>query len=137
MRSYNVSLGIGGIKYTTAVKIRKDAMEYWWDYYENDAYKIKNDIITSSWLADNDTFNAKYATFLVSNILMRWKREWIDISNNPWVICTLYNLGNPTKKQPHENPQVWGAVIPIGKGKYTYGEIAVWIYQYLQFKDIP
>ena len=127
LRSYNVSLGIGGIKVTTAQKIKRDANVYW--------YWHRLWAISASWLADNDALNAQYATFLVNNIATRRRLSGYDISKNPGVLCTLYNLGNPTKKQPHENPQVGWAVIPIGKWKYTYGEIAVWIYQILQIKD--
>ena len=125
LRSYNTSLGIGGIKLTTANQIKKDAIKY--GYLD-----LRNDVITSSWLADNDAFNAKYATFLVYNIINRRAKEWVDISNNPGVVCTLYNMWNDPKKEPHQNPLIGWAVIRVWNKNFVYGWLAQWAYRYLK-----
>jgi hypothetical protein len=47
LRSYNISLGIGGIKFETAQKIRDQACKYWYgDDFMRD--EICNDVITST-----------------------------------------------------------------------------------------
>lgn len=126
LRSYNTSLGIGGIKLTTAKDIKKNTIDYgMWEY-------VKDDVLTSSWLADNDALNAKYATFLVYNIMTRWIEDWHNISDKPWVICTLYNMWNAKEKAPHANPLIGGSVIRVGKKNFVYGWLAQWAYRYLK-----
>ena len=124
LRSYNVSLGIGWIKVTTANQVKRDTKVQLWI--------ILTDVISSSWLMDNDKLNAKYATFLVKNIITRRQLSWYDISNNPWVVCTIYNIGNTKGKQPNNNPQVWWSIININWKEFVYGWIAMWIYWYLK-----
>lgn len=129
-RSYDISLWIGGIKVTTANKIKKDAITFWNKDYVGD------DIITADKLIKDDWFNAKYAVFLVSNILNRWMREdsdvKIDLSKNPWVIATLYNMWNPEDKPPHKDPQIGWALIRVGNRSYSYWGLGMAIYWYLK-----
>lgn len=135
LRSYNVSLWIGWIKIETAKRIKKDAIEYWykrWPFDNMWKLRLWDDIITSSWLADNDAFNAKYSTFLVKNIITRRKNAWYDISHNPWIVWTLYNMGNDKDKIPHNNPKIWGSIINIWNNKYVYWGISMVVYWYLK-----
>ena len=134
LRSYNVSLGIGWIKLDTAYRIRKDAIEYAYSKWpiDNMAKVRLRDIITTSSLSDNDRINAIYATFLVKNIITRWKLSWYDISNKPGVVCTLYNMWNDEDKVPHKDPKVWWAIIPINWNNYTYWAIWMGIYYHLK-----
>lgn len=128
LRSYNVSLGIGWIKLDTAYKIRADAIEYKYDWFDN----ILPEMPSASWLADNDRLNAIYATYLIKNIIVRRQLSWYYIGDKPWVVCTLYNMWNHKDKIPHENPKVWWAIIPIWWKNYTYWAIWMWVYYYLK-----
>jgi hypothetical protein len=93
-------LGIGGIKVYTATLIKKDAINYGY------GSGLQNDKITEYDLANDDDFNAKYAVYLVKNILTRREKADLDISDNPGVICTLYNMGNHPNKEPHKYPKI-------------------------------
>ena len=125
-RSYNVSLWIGGIKIETAYQIKDMAIKYWyWDW-------IKNEIVSYSWLADNDRLNAKFATYQVKNIITRRKLAGYDISKNPWVVCTIYNIWNREDKKPNNNPQIWWSIIRIWNKDYVYWWLAMWVYWYLK-----
>lgn len=127
-RSYNTSLWLWWIKVTTAQQVRGNAIDYWYDYFD----QLLPDIITSNKLIKDDDFNAKYATYLVKNIIYRWQLSGYDISNNPGVVCTLYNLGNRIDKVPNANPQIWGSVIRVGNHDYTYGWLSMGVYRYLK-----
>lgn len=134
LRSYNVSLGIWWIKLTTAFRTRDEALKNAYRKWpiDNMAKVWLRDAITTSGLADNDELNATYATFLVKNIITRRQNEWVDIDNNPWVICTLYNFGNDPRKKPHKDPQIWGSIINIWGKDFTYWWLAMWAYRYLK-----
>jgi len=125
-RSYDTSLWLGGIKVTTANQIKRDAVRYWYGTW------LLNDSITSDWLIHNDKLNAKYATYLVKNIITRRQLSWYDISNQPWVVCTLYNMGNDIRKQPNPNPKIGGSIIHIWNRDYYYWEISAIIYWYIK-----
>lgn len=126
LRSYDVSFWIWGIKLTTAYKIKNDAIKYW--YWED----LRWDVITEEKLSSDDSFNAKYATYLVKNILTRREKDWYDISKNPWVVWTLYNMWNDKNKKPNWDPKIWWSIININWNKYTYWWISMWLYRYLK-----
>lgn len=128
-RSKDVSLGLWGIKLGTAYKIQRDAISYG---YGDD---IKNYTITENGLIHDDVLGAKLATLLVKNTITRRSLSWFDISKNAWVIGTLYNMGNPQKKEPHENPQIWWSIIEIDGKEFSYGEISLGMYNYLNKID--
>ena len=127
-RSYDVSVWIAGIKLWTARKIRTDALAYG---YGDD---LKNVQITEAAITNDDVLSAKLATLLVKNIVHRWALSWIDLSHNAWVVWTLYNMWNPLKKVPHEDPKIWGSVIKIDDQEFVYGEISLAMYNYLKQK---
>lgn len=125
-RSYDVSLGIWGIKVSTANQIKRDAIKYWyWD-------ELKYDVITDRRLTEDDEFNAKYATYLVKNIIHRWELEGHDISGMPGVIGTLYNMGNDKRKSPHATPQIGWTVVTLNWREFTYWGLVMGIYWYFK-----
>jgi len=124
-RSHNVSVGIAWLKLNTAFRIKKDAIKYWY------GDGIKNIVITEDILANNDKTSGVYATYLVKNIIHRWWLSWVDISQEAWIIWTLYNMWNDVKKIPHKDPKIWWAIITIEWHQFTYWEISLWIFNYL------
>ena len=128
LRSYNISLGIGGIKVSTAKRIAKDAQRY--GYGDVFLSGKKLDLISNLTISDYRQWI--YPTYLVKNIITRRSLSWYDISHNPGIVGTLYNMGNPIDKPPHADPEIWGAVITIGKHKYVYWWIAMGLYRYLK-----
>lgn len=124
-RSYDISVWIAWLKVGTARKIKKDAIAYWY-WEELEKYTLSEENI-----AKNDELSAKLAVYLVKNIIHRWELAWYDISSNPGVIWTLYNMWNPDKKEPHADPQIWWSVVDINGTKFLYWELSLWIYNYL------
>lgn len=125
-RSYDVSVWVAGLKLWTARRIRNDALSY--GYWED----LKNTQITEHALIHDDVLSAKLATLLVKNIIHRWELSWFDISQNAWIVGTLYNMGNPPKKEPHADPKIWWSVIEIEGQEFTYGEISLAMYNYFK-----
>lgn len=122
--SYNISLWVGWIKQSTAQSIEHDAKKYWYgDIQRNPSEKA---------LTTSDYYQAIYPTYLVKNILTRREKAGFDISHNPWVVGTIYNIGNNTNKKPHATPQIWGAIINIWWTQHTYWAISMMIYRYLK-----
>lgn len=133
-RSYDTSLGIGGIKITTAKRIEKDAITY--GYGEIFKTNPTDNAGRYLRLTENDYWQGIYPTYLIKNILTRWTLSGYNITNNPWIIGTLYNMWNIETKQPNANPQIGGSIIIIGEKQYTYGEISLYAYRYLLQKGI-
>lgn len=123
-RSYDVSVWVAWIKVSTALQIKKDAIQYWyWD-------KIKNIIITEEKITKDDDLSWLLATLLVRNIITRRQLSWYDISKEAGIIWTLYNMWNNIKKQPNANPKIWWAIITIWDRKFVYWEISLWLYNH-------
>jgi len=130
LRSSQVSLWLWWIKVNTSKKIARDAIFNWYGYHmQNDIYMKDYEIREA--LINDDKFNAKYSTYLVKNILVRRENDWYDISNNPWVVGTLYNMWNNVKKIPHKDPQIWGTVMVISWKQYTYWDVVAWMFYHL------
>lgn len=127
-RSYDISVWIAGLKLWTANKIKKDAIAYGY------GDELKKYALTEDLIAKDDELSAKLAVYLVKNIITRWQLSWYDISDDVWVIATLYNMWNPAKKEPHDNPQIWWSIIDINWYKFVYGELSLWVYNYLASK---
>jgi len=127
-RSYDISVWLAGLKLWTAKKIKKDAIEY--GYGE----ELQNITLSENIISTDDKLSGILATFLVKNIITRRQLSWYDISNNAWIIGTLYNMWNPDSKEPHWDPQIWWAIIDINGQKFTYWELSLWVYNYLKSK---
>ena len=71
----------------------------------------------------NHLYSYLYAALYIAQIESQWEKSGYKISDRPEVIATLWNLGFE-KSSPHKNPKSGGAVLDIGKEKYSFGEIA-------------
>jgi len=130
------SYWIWGIKSFTAEKIRDDAKIYgYWKELE-----VHNKITwETKWkeVLTNEYWQVVYPAYLVKNIITRWSLAWYDISNNPWVIITLYNFWNIADKKPNATPKVWWATISIADYKYNFWWLWEWFYWWMKiFKKI-
>jgi len=125
------SFGIWWIKINTAQKIENDLNSYNSVLYKKIFWTDTKDVHTR--LTQTDDFQIYYASALVYNILTRRKLAWIDISDEPWVVVTLYNFWNLDKKEPHDNPGIGGAVLDINGVNYSFGWLWMMIYYILEF----
>lgn len=138
MTMYDFSLGIGWVKEITAENIENDMENYnknIFDQYfvytwENlNQWKNAFERLTSK---ENYFYQFLYSGWLIYNILQRRKVAWYDISNEPWILMTLYNFGNPVKKIPNPNPKIGWAIIRINDTDYTFGSLWAIVYYYLE-----
>ncbi len=125
------SFGIWWVKINTAQNIEKDLQSYNADLYSKIFSKDTNDIHTR--LTQTDDFQIYYPWALVYNILTRRKLKWMDISDNPWVVATLYNFGNLETKEPHDKPGIWWAVLDINWVNYTFGGLGMMVFYIMEF----
>lgn len=125
------SLGIWWIKLKTAQQIESDLAQTSPQLYESIFAHDPHNQETR--LTKSDSFQIAYPAVMIYNILQKWTKDNIDISLNPWVIMTLYNFGNPSSKQPHPNPEIWGSLLNINWVNYTFGSLWMIIYYLLEF----
>lgn len=132
------SYWIWWIKLDTASRIEKqlsikypDIYKKYFEFAQDPSVDISNGSKYSS-LLDNYFMQIMYVWWLLRNIIDRRGEQWIDITNNPWVIITLYNFWNAENKKPHNNPSIWWAVIKIKDKDYSFGALWTIIYYYLE-----
>jgi len=74
-----------------------------------------------------------YAWALISLTEKRWSDAWYSLKQKPWIIVTLYNMWNPIKKAPHNNPDMWGSILNINWNKLYFWEVWHLMYYYLTY----
>lgn len=75
----------------------------------------------------NTYYSYLYAGLFMRMVTAQWKNAGYDISNNPGVLATLYNLGF-NRSVPKENPKPGGAPITINGAAYDFGTLAEQFY---------
>ncbi len=122
------------IKIKTARQIQSNTKIYnksvYGKYLSNDVKLSDNELI---WVLRDDYKWLIYASSLISNIQKRWLKEWYSLEDKPWVVITLYNMGNPQNKKPHKNPDLWWSLINIEWKSYYFWEIGYLLYYYLKY----
>lgn len=105
--------------YSEEIKIKEKKK---WKY---DDEKIKEVLETSyGWTL--------YVWWLIYSIQQKRKKAWFSIDNKPWVIMTLYNMGNT--KTPHGSPDLWGSLISVTDDKDLYfWEIGFIFFNYIKY----
>ncbi len=86
-----------------------------------------------------DTQNTYYS-YLYTGLFMRqvsaqWAKSDVDISKNPGVLATLYNLGF-NRSIPKTEPRIGGAPITVNGQQYTFGDLAHEFYYSGELMDI-
>lgn len=126
------SLGVSGIKQETAQAIERHAVDVNSPFYPGEKY---GKLLTYENLEGRDEalynrltdpkdhyYSYLYTAVYVREIEEQWKKAGYDISNNPDVIATLFNLGFGASK-PNAFPSAGGAAISIGGKGYSYGDL--------------
>lgn len=124
------SLGISGIKQDTAKAIEEYAIDANSQFYpgENIAPLLKyNDTDNHDDQLYNRLTNEKdhyysylYTAVFIKEIIAQWEKSGYDISNQPAIIATIFNLGFG-KSAPKANPEVGGARVTVGGIDYSFG----------------
>jgi hypothetical protein len=127
------SLGVSGIKQDTARLIEEYANDSSSIFYPGEniapllSYKegVNQEAELYNRLTDEKDhyFSYLYTAVFIKQILSQWERSGYDISNQPAIIGTIFNLGF-NKSKPKAEPQVGGATITVGGTNYTFGYLA-------------
>jgi hypothetical protein len=139
------SLGISGIKQTTANAIEAYAADPTSEFYPGDgmaaliAYEsgANHDAELYNRLTDpkDHYYQYLYTALFVKEIQEQWLRAGFDVSKQPEVIVTLFNIGFQAS-HPNPMPQVAGAPITTGGTVYTYGKLGSTFYHSGELSDI-
>lgn len=132
------SLGVSGIKQETAVAIEQHAQNTTSPFYPGESYAsliayaddTNHDTALFKRLTDDDDhyYSYLYTALFIKEIEAQWMRAGYDISNEPAIIATIFNIGFDGSK-PKPNPQVGGAPITVGGTTYSFGEPAGLFYE--------
>jgi len=68
-----------------------------------------------------------YAALFNKEVIAQWQKSGVDISNNPGVLATLYNIGF-VHSVPKVDPQMGGAELNISGNRYSFGRLAYEFY---------
>lgn len=128
------SFGIGWIKLTTAEKLEQWLQQAEPDLYKNYfAYTNANNINQQRMARLTDTKNYYYQILYTAWILYWYQSErakaWYDISYNPWILATMYNIGY---SKPHGAADIWGSSLKIEWETYSFWWLAMLVYYYLE-----
>lgn len=131
------SLGVSGIKEDTAKKIEEYANDPTGEFYPGPnmnsllAYSpgVNHDTELYKRLTDEHDhyFSYLYTAIYIKEIQNQWAKAGFDITKEPGVIITLFNLGFNASK-PNANPTVAGSIITLAGHSYSYGELGALIY---------
>jgi hypothetical protein len=132
------SLGVSGIKQDTAIAIERHAANQHSEFYPGDIYASL--ILYDSDMNHDDTlynrltnekdhyYSYLYTAIFIKEILMQWERAGYDITDQPEIVATIFNLGFDGS-QPKINPQAGGTTITVGGTNYSFGALARLFYQ--------
>lgn len=127
-----ISLGVMGVKEETAIKIEnylKDKQSVFYlgpdfenmlDFKTSDISKERFDRLTNP---KDHTYPYLYAAIYLRQVMQQWKSSGYDISNNPGILATLFNLGFPVSL-PKPDPRVGGSRVMVDGNEYTFGSLA-------------
>lgn len=139
------SLGVSGIKQETANTIEENAASSSSPFYPGTEM---NTLIAYSKNSDHDTelynrltdpkdhyYSYLYTALYIKEITNQWQKAGFDISKNPGVVATLFNIGFQAS-HPNAAPTVAGAAIEVGGKTYAFGELGALFYSSDELTDI-
>ncbi len=126
------SYGIAGIKPDTALFVEEQLKNPTSKFYLGEKYAHMLDYAPGV-NVDNERikrlndeshrYSYLYVALIQKMLIEQWKKAGFDISKDPGVIASLYNIGFSASK-PHANPGIGGVPITIDGKTYSFGELA-------------
>ena len=138
------SLGVTGIKLTTAQIIERNLKERESTFYLGAKYEHLLDYKTNTpdierfrRLTDykNHFYSYLYAALNIKQLKIQWERAGFPIDDRPEILATLYNIGFEGSV-PKANPAVGGATLMIHDKPYSFGTIAFEYYYSGELYDL-
>lgn len=132
------SLGVSGIKQTTANKIEQYTVDTGSPFYPGPgydkllAYPADSAHSTEQYKRLTDSKNHYwaylYAALYIKEIEAQWQTAGYDITARPDILVTLFNIGFSQSK-PKDTPQMGGAPITLADKTYSFGDMGSRFYQ--------
>jgi len=140
------SLGVSGIKIKTALEIEVNLANEKSQFYPGPNFATLVTYASSTPDREKELYNRLtddkdhyysylYTALFIKEIESQWKANGFDISANPEVVATLFNIGFDGST-PNPNPKVGGTAINLGGKKYIYGELGGNFYRSEELTDI-
>lgn len=139
------SLGVSGIKQETADEIERHARDASSPFYPGIGMEkliaypadVEHDAELYRRLTDpkDHYYSYLYTALYIKEIDAQWKRAGYDISQEPGIVGTLFNIGFKGS-EPKPSPQVGGAPITIGGKTYLFGELGALFYHSNELVDV-
>lgn len=139
------SLGVSGIKEKTALEIEANLADEKSEFYPG-AELGKLIVYPENAVREKELFNRLtdehdhyysylYTALYISEIESQWKASGFDISKDPEIIATLFNIGFDGS-HPNPGPRAGGTSIDLGGKKYIYGELGGKFYHSEELADV-
>jgi hypothetical protein len=133
------SLGVSGIKQTTASKIEENANSTSSVFYtgEDDAKLLAytaeesnnpNALFDRLTNEKDHYYSYLYTALYLKQITAQWSKAGFDVSKRPDVLVTLFNLGF-NASQPKADPKVAGSAITVGGQRYSFGYLGTLFFE--------
>jgi hypothetical protein len=132
------SLGVSGMKQTTARDIERHANDPTSQFYPGEGYatllaygstttNTDDELFNRLTDADDHYYSYLYTAIYLKQIEMQWQRAGYDVRNRPDVLVTLFNLGF-NASEPKSKPRVGGTPITLGGQQYSFGDLGASLY---------
>ncbi len=132
------SWGIMGIKPETATAIEQHLKDSSSDFYLGTAWQntlnypaetvdLNQARYTRLTNSKDRYYNYLYGALYLKQIIAQWQKYEVDISKQPAILGTLYNIGFNNSK-PKTNPQVGGSKIDLAGESFSFGGLVHQIY---------
>ena len=139
------SLGVSGIKEKTALEIEVNLANKDSDFYPGEgldkliAYEPnanrEKELFNRLTDPKDHYYSYLYTALYIREVESQWKSAGFDISKNPEIAATLFNIGFDNSK-PNTTPAVGGTAINLGGKTYLYGELSSNFYNSEELADV-
>ncbi len=139
------SLGVSGIKSSTAREIEINLIDSNSHFYLGSAYEhllkypadVDHDTELYNRLTDpkDHYYQYLYTALFIKQIEAQWLRSGFDLSYRPDILTTIFNLGFIHSK-PNDHPGVGGTLINVGDDKISFGRLGSEFYFSGELADV-
>ena len=139
------SLGVSGIKQETAERIETYANDPNSPFYPGsgmteliaypEGVEPAQELFVRLTDEKDHYYSYLYTALFIKEVTEQWKRSGYDISEEPEVIVTIFNLGFD-KSLPNPSPTAGGAPITLGNTTYSYGALGGHFYRSEELLDL-
>lgn len=125
------SYGVNGIKDFTAAAVERNLKDRSSEFYMGKHYEHILDFETQDHASEryrrlvdyqNHLYSYIYTACILKQTMLQWKRAGYDISEQPDILFTLFNIGF-AQSEPKPEPKCGGSHVTVDGKIYTFGVI--------------